>query len=429
VGVDRTAGVPPACRPEAGGPSEIPRLAPALSTSQWAKEGGEGVDLSRALEILDRLIAFDTTSSRSNIELIRWVADYLAGFGIASSLTGNAEGKANLFATLGPDERGGVILSGHTDVVPVAGQAWDSDPFRLAERDSAFYGRGTADMKGFIALALALVPEAVRRRPLAVPLHLAFSHDEETGCFGAPALIAALPHGTARPVLAIIGEPTSMQVANAQKGCSFFRTRVSGREGHSSAPDRGVNAIEAAAEIIGEIGRLAGEARARARPDSGFDPPHTTLSVGTIAGGTAVNIIARDCEFEWDLRNLPQDDAAALKARIDGFIAGDLLPRLRAAYPDAAVETETVVAVPPLIPVAGSPAEALARRLTGANATTTVSFATEAGLFQQAGIPAIVCGPGSIDVAHRPNEFITRAELAAGQAFLDRLLDWAEQGA
>ncbi len=319
------------------------------------------------------------------------------------------------------------MLSGHTDVVPVAGQEWASDPFHLTERDSRLHARGAADMKGFLALVLALVPEAASR-PLAVPLHLAFTHDEETGCFGATALIRTLPDGVARPLLAIVGEPTSMEIANAQKGCSFFRTRVSGREGHSSAPQRGVNAILAAAEIIAEIGRLAAEARDRARPDSGFDPPHTTLSVGTIAGGTAVNIIARDCAFDWDLRTLPDEDAAALKARIDDFIAADLLPRMRAIHPAAAVETETVVAVPPLMPDPGSPAEALARRLTGANTTTTVSFASEAGLYQQAGIPAIVCGPGSIAVAHQPDEYITRAELAAGQAFLDRLLDWARSG-
>jgi acetylornithine deacetylase len=219
-----------------------------------------------------------------------------------------------------------------------------------------------------------------------------------------------------------------MHVANRQKGCSFFRTHVTGREGHSSAPERGLNAIVAASEIIAEIGRLATEARERGRPENGFDPPHTTLSVGTISGGTAVNIIARECSFEWDLRNIPDDDAAALKASLDRFIAADLLPRMRAVYPDAAVETETVVAVPPLMPAKDSPAESLARRLTGANTTTTVSFATEAGLYQQAGIPAIVCGPGSIDVAHKPDEYISRAELAAGQAFLDRLLDWAAAG-
>jgi acetylornithine deacetylase len=383
--------------------------------------------LAAALEILDRLVAFDTISTRSNLDLIDWVADYLARFGVTSARTAASTGKANLFATIGPAGRGGVILSGHTDVVPVAGQEWHSDPFMLTERDGRLHGRGSADMKGFIALVLALVPE-MTRRALKVPLHLAFTHDEETGCFGAPALIRALPTGMARPMLAIVGEPTSMQIANAQKGCSFFRTRITGREGHSSAPDRGVSAILAAAALIAEIGRLHAEARGRARPDSGFDPPHTTLSVGTIAGGTAVNIIARECAFDWDLRTLPDEDAAALKARIDRFVAADLLPRMRAVYPDAAVETETIVAVPPLAPAAGSPAEALARRLTGANTTTTVSFASEAGLYQQAGIPAIVCGPGSIDVAHKPDEFITRAELAEGQQFLDRLLDWAEQG-
>lgn len=387
-------------------------------------EIGADARLATAVEILDRLIAFDTTSSRSNLELIGWIGDYLARHGIAAALSSARDGKANLFATIGPAERGGVILSGHTDVVPVAGQEWHSDPFRLTEQDIRLHGRGTADMKGFIALVLALVPEALSRR-LAVPLHLAFTHDEEIGCFGAPALIRELPEGAARPVMAIIGEPTSMQVANQQKGCSFFRTRVTGREGHSSAPDQGVSAISAAAEIIAEIGRLHAEGRGRARPDSGFDPPHTTLSVGTIAGGTAVNIIARDCSFEWDMRNLPDEDAAALKARLDRFIMADLLPRMRAVYPQAAIDTETVIAVPPLVAESGSPAEVLARRLTGANTATTVSFATEAGLYQQAGIPAIVCGPGSIAVAHKPDEFITRAELAAGQAFLDRLLAWA----
>jgi acetylornithine deacetylase len=383
--------------------------------------------LAPALEILERLVAFDTISARSNLDLIQWVVDYLAGFGVSSARTAASAGKANLFATIGPAEHGGVILSGHTDVVPVAGQEWHSDPFTLTERDGRLHGRGSADMKGFIALVLALVPE-MTRRTLAVPLHLAFTHDEETGCFGAPALIGALPTGTARPMLAIVGEPTSMRIANAQKGCSFFRTRITGREGHSSAPDRGVSAISAAAELVAEIGRLHAEARDRARPDSGFDPPHTTLSVGTIAGGTAVNIIARECAFDWDLRTLPDEDAAVLKARIDRFIVADLLPRMRAVHPEAAVETETVVAVPPLVPVAGSPAEALARRLTGTNTTTTVSFASEAGLYQKAGIPAIVCGPGSIDVAHKPDEYITRAELAEGQKFLDRLIDWAATG-
>jgi acetylornithine deacetylase len=324
-----------------------------------------------------------------------------------------------------------VILSGHTDVVPVAGQKWDSDPFALTERGGRLHARGSADMKGFIALALALVPEMVAR-PLKTPIHLAFTHDEEIGCFGAPHLIAALPDGAARPHLAIIGEPTSMQVANAQKGCAFFRTTITGRDGHSSAPNRGVNAIEAAARIIAEIGRVGAEAARRGGGDMAgagrFDPPHTTLNVGTIEGGAAVNVIARDCRFEWDLRAVPGDDPLKMKAGIDAFIAAELLPRMHAVFPGAAIATETIVSVPPLVPDPGSPAEALARRLTGANTATTVSFASEAGLYQQAGIPAIICGPGSIDVAHQPDEFITREELAGGQEFLNRLLAWAREG-
>jgi acetylornithine deacetylase len=376
------------------------------------------------IAILERLVGFDTVSAKSNLALIEWVADYLDGYGVASTLIRTSDGaKANLFATIGPADRGGVILSGHTDVVPVTGQAWDSDPFRLDHRDGRFYGRGTADMKGFIALALALVPQAVSR-PLQIPLHLALSHDEEVGCLGAPALIRALPQGPARPRLAIIGEPSEMRVANAHKGIQFLRTHVIGHEAHSSAPEEGVNAIAAAAEIIAEIGRLATECRAAAAPDSRFDPPYTSFNIGRIEGGTAVNIIARDCVFEWEFRTMPGESDALPRQRIDAFVEHELIPRLRAQHPEASVITEIAAAVPPLAPDPMSPAEALARELLGANETTTIAFATEAGLFQQAGIPAVICGPGSIAVAHKPNEYITASQLAAGRAFLDRLLDW-----
>jgi acetylornithine deacetylase len=386
-----------------------------------------------AAAILERLVAFDTISAKSNLELIGWIADYLDGHGIKSVLTRNPEGtKANLFATIGPGERGGVILSGHTDVVPVEGQAWNSDPFRLETRPSdqgsdRLYGRGTADMKGFIALVLAMTPQALAQ-PLEIPLHLAFSYDEEVGCLGVPDLIRGLPKDAARPRLAIIGEPTEMQVANAHKGIHFLRTRITGREAHSSIPERGVNAIAAAAEIIAEIGRLAAECRAAAKADNGFDPPYTSFNIGRIAGGAAVNIIARDCAFEWEFRPVPGEDGAALQRRIDDFVTAELLPRMRAGHPDADVETRTIARVPPLVPDPASPAEALARRLTGANTTTTIAFATEAGLFQAAGIPAVICGPGSIDVAHKPDEYISREQLAAGEVFLDRLLAWARGG-
>jgi acetylornithine deacetylase len=380
------------------------------------------------VELLGRLVGFDTVSANSNLELIRWVADYLDGYGIKCLLTHDAAGtKANLFATIGPAERGGVILSGHTDVVPVAGQAWDSDPFCLTRREDRLYGRGTADMKGFLALVLALVPQALKSQ-LKVPLHLAFSFDEEVGCLGVPALIRALPEGMARPRLAIIGEPTEMQIGNAQKGLSFLKTCVLGLEGHSSLPEHGVNAIAAAAEIIAEIGRLAAEARARARPDSGFDPPYTTFNIGAITGGTAVNIIARECAFSWEFRTLPGEDPAAPLARVARFVDSELLPRMRAIHQGAAVTTEPLAVVPPLVPDPASPAEVLARRLSGANQTAAIAFATEAGHFQSAGIPAVICGPGSIAVAHRPNEYITLAQLAAGEAFLDRLLAWARRG-
>jgi acetylornithine deacetylase len=374
-----------------------------------------------ARDILDRLVAFDTTSAKSNLDLIRWVADYLDGCGVASRLFPDAGGsKANLFATIGPADQGGVILSGHTDVVPVKAEEWQSDPFRVSERDGRLFGRGTADMKAFIALVLALVPRA-RACALKVPLHLAFSFDEEVGCLGVPLLIRELPQGVARPRLAIIGEPTEMRVANAHKSLQFLRTQVGGREAHASTPERGQNAIEAAIEVIGEISRLAAEKRRAARPQSGFDPPYTSFNIGHIDGGKAVNIVAGDCAFVWEFRTLPEDDAEAITARVARFVAEDLLPR----RPGATVATEILAKVPPLVPEPHSPAEHLACRLTGANATTTVAFVTEAGHFQQAGIPAIVCGPGSIAQAHQPNEFITIEQVDEGAAFLDRLLDWA----
>ena len=382
--------------------------------------------IAATTDMLRRLVGFDTVSANSNLDLIRWVADYLGGHGIDAQLTyDEGRNKANLFATIGPAEAGGgVILSGHTDVVPVAGQPWNSDPFALIERDGRLYGRGTADMKSFIAIALALVPE-FKSRPLRRPLHLALSFDEEVGCFGAPRLIEALPQGAGRPSLVIVGEPTAMAVANAHKGCNVFATAVTGLEAHSSAPQRGVNAIVAASEIIQFISGLAGEARAAARPESGFEPPYTSFNIGTIAGGTAMNIIPRNCEFTWEFRPLPGDDAAAIRARIENFIAADLLPRLRQVHPGADVTTRALARVPGLVAEAGSPAEELARRLTGANETTVVAYGTEAGLFQDAGIPAVICGPGSMEQGHQPNEFITLDQIAAGTAFQRRLADWA----
>jgi acetylornithine deacetylase len=371
------------------------------------------------IELLDRLIAFATVSQDSNLALIEFARDHLAGFGVPARLTYNAERtKANLFATVGSGP-GGVVLSGHTDVVPVAGQAWTSDPFVMAERDGRLYGRGTADMKGFIATALALVPELLGRT--REPVHLALSYDEEVGCLGAPHLLADLRAAGIAPRLAIIGEPTSMRVINAHKGICFSRTTITGVPGHSSQPQRGVNAITAAASLIDFIEREARAAETRTRPDGDFEPPYTTYNVGKISGGAAMNIIAASAELEWEFRNVPWDDSDVLRTRIERYVADDLRGRLKARDPRADAVNRCVADVPGFMPDPDSPAVRLALRLTGQNRPGTVPFSTEAGLYQRAGIAAVICGPGSIDDAHRADEFVSRDQLAACGQFLRRV--------
>ncbi|MCB9958534.1 MAG: acetylornithine deacetylase [Rhodospirillaceae bacterium] len=379
--------------------------------------------------LLDRLIAFDTVSNRSNRALIDWVADYLNGHGVDAqvlpSLTGN---KANLLATLGPQVEGGIVLSGHTDVVPVEGQSWSSDPFRLTERNGAYYGRGAADMKGFVALALAMVPELLAR-DLRVPVHLAFTHDEETGCLGVPALIAALETSVPRPDIVVVGEPTMLTPVNAHKGCYFYETTVTGREAHSSAPHLGVSAISALVEIASFLDAEALEAARHPVPASAglgtFDPPWSTLNLGWIEGGSAANIVANHASLVWDFRPLPDQDPDAVVARLDRFIAEKVLPGLQARCPEAAVRTDRIAGVPAFKPDPDGPAELLARALTGANQGRTVAFASEAGLYQRAGISTVILGPGDIAVAHKPDEHITQAQLDEGLALLYRLADWA----
>lgn len=384
------------------------------------------------IQILERLIAFDTTSSKSNLELIGWIEAYLAGHGVAARRSSNAKGtKANLFATLGPEIAGGLVLSGHSDVVPVVGQAWDSDPFRLVERNGRLYGRGAADMKSFLALALAMVPEFLAAG-LKRPIHLAISYDEEVGCLGVGRLIADIAKNLPRPAMVLIGEPTSLRVVNAHKGCYGFRTRITGKEAHSSQPQLGGNAILAAAELVGFLGRLAAgrQAAQDPHPDSAatrFEPPYTTFNVGLIAGGTALNIIPRDCALTWEIRPVPGDDPDALLAEFCDFASEHVLPRLRGHAPEAAIVTKALARVPPLAPETEGAAETLIRRLTGANRTTAVSFATEGGIFQEAGFSTVVCGPGAIDQAHQPNEFIEVSQLEAGESLLRRLRDWAAQ--
>jgi acetylornithine deacetylase len=376
-------------------------------------------------QLIDRLVGFDTISAKSNLALIDFVEGYLADHGVPARRTTDASGlKANLFATLGPDTAGGVVLSGHTDVVPVEGQAWTGDPFALAERDGRLYGRGTADMKSFLAVALALVPDALAAG-LARPIHLALSYDEEVGCLGVGRLIADVKANLPPPGIVIIGEPSDMKLVTANKGIAGFETRVTGREAHSSQPHRAANAIVAAAELIGWLAGLAEEKRDGALRDERFDPPYTTFNVGTVAGGSALNIVPRDARFAWEFRLLPGDDGEEILRRFERFAEQEVLPRLRRTAPEAAIVTEARAQVPPLVPERESPSEALIRLLTGANRAEAVCFATEGGLFQQAGFSTVICGPGSIDQAHRPDEFIELTQVEACEAFLRKLIDWA----
>jgi acetylornithine deacetylase len=373
-------------------------------------------------EILARLVAFDTTSRNSNIPLIAWVEDYLDAFNIPHLRVDYEEGrKTNLFATIGPDVAGGIVLSGHSDVVPVDGQNWTSDAFTLTERDGLLYGRGTADMKGFIAVVLALVPAFVKLN-LRVPLHLAFSCDEEVGCKGVRPLVDYLKNHPKKPSAAIIGEPTSMRVVNGHKSAVRFATEVTGHESHSALTDRGVNAIMVAAELIHEISQIREELIAAGDPTESYDPPYSTIHVGVISGGTANNIVPKTCSFNWETRLLPTADETLVPKRLQALIQ-KLEPAMKRVSPDAGIAMEQANSVPGLAAERNSPAEQLALACTHSNSTHTVSYCTEAGLFQQAGIPAVVCGPGSIEQAHKPDEFIAVSELRKCEVFLRKVAE------
>ena len=374
-----------------------------------------------ATDLLAKIIAFDTTSAKSNLDLIAFVQDYLDGHGIASTLVPNGDDKkACLFATIGEGE-GGVGLSGHSDCVPVTGQSWTSDPFTLTERNGKLYGRGTCDMKGFIACVLASVP-LFKSAPLAEPIHLLFSYDEEVGCLGVRPMIARLGQDLPRPRVVIVGEPTSMQVIDGHKCIDVFRTTVTGKEAHSSIPAIGVNAISAASKLVDEIDRMAAEV-AKTENDPHFDPPHSTVMVAMVDGGTAPNIVPRNCDVLWQLRGLPGTKAKDISARLAAFADRALLPDMRAVAPNATVDTKTETAVPAFSAGPESEAVSLAMTLTGANRTCGVSYATEAGLFQDAGCPAVVCGPGSIEQAHSADEYVSKAQIESCLEFLAKLTD------
>jgi len=373
---------------------------------------------------MEQLVAFDTTSRDSNLDLIHFVRDYLSGHGVDSTIIRDAdEPKANLYATIGPQDRPGIMLSGHTDVVPVDGQEWNSDPFRMVERNGRLYGRGTCDMKGFIALVLANIPEFLRRG-LDTPIHLALSYDEEVGCLGVRHLIDLVNTLPVRPRMAIIGEPTEMQVIVAHKGKTDVNVHVRGFECHSALAPSGVNAVDYAAELIGHISRMARRVAGEGPFDDEFDVPHSTLHTGVIQGGTALNIVPKDCRFEFEIRNLPQQDPQPLLDEIYRFAADELEPRMRAVHPDTGISFDQGVQYPGLDMRPDDEAVTLVKALAGQNSHAKVAFGTEGGLFQQdAQIPCVICGPGSIAQAHKPDEYLSLEQLDAGQAFLGRLAD------
>lgn len=378
--------------------------------------------IDQTLDILARLIAFDTTSRNSNLELIAWVEDFLNARGIVSKRVLNADGaKANLYALVGPEVEGGVVLSGHTDVVPVDGQPWTSDPWALTARDGKLYGRGTADMKSFLALALAHI-DAARAAPLKAPLILAFSYDEEVGCLGAPSLIADMQGVVPRPSAVIVGEPTSMKVVSGHKSVRGFRVEVIGREAHSSLPDDGVSAVAEALKLMNLVIEMTHEARAHADVQSLFSPPGPTMTIGKVEGGTAMNIIARRCEFFWDLRCPPGINPDPIEARFRAA-AEKLDAEIKARAPEGGVNVFRRSDNPPLTPDRSSAAEILARALTGDNDTRAESYAAEAGLFQRAGWPCVLCGPGSIRQAHQPDEWIELSQIEEGARFMTRLIE------
>ena len=379
-----------------------------------------------SLPLIRKLVSFDTTSRESNLALIEWVREYLSSHGIASTLTFDDEGrKANLLATLpatdGNTSTGGIVLSGHTDVVPVDGQPWDTDPFEVMQRGDRLYGRGVTDMKSFSAVGLSFVPEFLRRG-LHQPIHFALSYDEEVGCIGVRRLIDDLVAKGLTPAGCIVGEPTGMQLVVAHKGKKAWRCRVRGFECHSSLTPQGVNAVQIACEIVAWIAQRARNFRDKGRKDGAYDVPYTTVHVGTIRGGTALNIVPRDCSFDFEIRHLPFDDPDEFFAEVRAF-AESFLPSMHAVAPDAHIEFDPISALPGFDTHEGSEITTLGGICNGTHEFGKVSFGTEASLFHNAKVPTVICGPGHIAQAHQPNEWVTLDQIARCEAFMRRLAD------
>ncbi len=379
-----------------------------------------------ALDLLDlerRLIGFDTVSRNSNLAMAEFLSETLQQLGMKAELIASPKGThADVFGTLGPLDRGGLMLAGHMDVVPVEGQAWDSDPFRLTERSGKFYGRGTADMKSFIVQAI-LATEAVRHRRLNVPLHLAFTYDEEVGCKGAGLLMRSLTQGQQPlPLCAVVGEPTNFQVFTRHKGYAACSVAIKGVEGHSGKPNLGANAIQQAALVIAKLHEIEEERRRHSSEDGTFEVPYTTLNVGTIAGGTALNIIPNHCKVQFEYRTMPGEDPDYVLHQVQGYVREVLLPGFKKQHPDVDITVDRDHNGLPMDAPPGSSIEALVLELTRNTRTGAAPYYTEGAIYSQTGIPTVVCGPGDIDQAHRPNEYITREQLERGVPLLSQLI-------
>lgn len=385
------------------------------------------MSLQSTLDILSRLVAFDTTSAKSNLPLIDWIADYLQGLGFRIERVGDGKGKANLFATIGPESASGYILSGHTDVVPVTDQVWSADPFRLRRENGRLYGRGTTDMKGFLAvcLAKAQLMSAVR---LSRPLHLAFSHDEEVGCVGVRHLLQHLEDSGRQFAGCFVGEPTGMDVVIGHKGKSNTRVTVQGLASHSSLAPQGVNAVEHAAAFVGAVTRLAQKLKAEGRRDALFDIPHSTAHVGVLQGGTALNVVPESAEILFELRTVPGDDADAMLAGLRDFARSELEPAMQAVSAETGFRFDTYARSPALDNPPEAEIVSLTKSLAGRNDHRKVAFMTEAGLFQaMGGIATTVIGPGSIAQAHTADEWIAESELVQCEGFVDRLIQLCQR--
>jgi acetylornithine deacetylase len=360
---------------------------------------------------------------KTNLELIHWVQNYLAEYGVTSTLIhDDTKNKANLHAIVGPADKPGVVLSGHTDVVPVEGQAWESDPFKLREQNDLLYARGTCDMKGFIAVALSKLPQMVSK-PLQAPIHFALSYDEELGCLGAHSLAEHIAQASVKPKLCIVGEPTSMKTITGHKGICDLECTVHGKESHSSLAPYAVNAVEYAAELIAHAKSVARRIAAQGPFNRQFDPPFTTVHVGVVKGGTALNIVPNHCEFSLEVRNIPEVNSEEIIEEIRQYAFRNLEPRMKEIDPKSGFSFKYTAGVHAFDIANDNPMVDLVLSLSGANATEKVSFATEAGIFHNKGIPTVVCGPGSIAQAHKPNEFVAREQLVKCENFMDRLMD------